>query len=155
MTSYQDLIKKATNAHEGLLINLRVFKPIIECVNKLVEEAEKNPAFGSILCDYPKSSLDYLLITLFLVEKGSIAKDAGIFVDELQNQLNLRLIDSSTDGTQMTRTVIFKHSGIDYSTNNLRHPKIIVKIDASKSEVCRRVPTGEMIPVYELVCDDA
>lgn len=155
MTPYQKLFKDALNENQGRLRNLYAFKPIIECANKLVEEAEKNSAFSFITRAYPTHLTDYLLISLYLAEKGSISKDAEIFIDELQNQLNLKQTDSITNGTDEILTVSFICPDISYYVDGFRHPKIVVNIDASKSKICHRVPTGEMVPVYELICDDA
>ncbi|MCK4498927.1 hypothetical protein KAU11_00345 [Candidatus Babeliales bacterium] len=155
MRTYEELFKKALDENRSRLNNLYAFKPVINAVNELAEEALKDPAFSSISCAYPTYGSDYLLVILYLAEKGSISKAGGIFIDELKDRIYLEQDSNvSEDGDKMMQSFRFTCPNISYYADYIRHPCIVVAVDASKSKVCRQVSTGEMVPVYKIVCDE-
>jgi hypothetical protein len=156
MRTYQSLIKEALKMNLQRVNTIYAFQPIIHKVNSLVEEYEKEDGIDYVNVAYPNSGNDYLLIVFYLSEKGKIMKDIGSFIDDLKFILpGLEYEgDVETDATHQTKIWNLVHNKITYCCDGARNPKITIKADASKSTTCKRVPTGEMIPLYEFICEE-
>ena len=155
MKSYTKLMEEALQENREWIDCLQAYQEIITTTNYLAEEYQEEDGIGSIYPLYPTHAGDYFLITLYLTEKGKIMKDIGSFIDELITKTGLEYDgDIYVDADSQTKTWTLIHRGICYTHNGIMNPKVKVKVDASKSQTCKRVPTGEMVPVYEFICEE-
>jgi hypothetical protein len=155
-----ELITKAHQKHKETVATIESFDKIIEVANRLVKEYKGTDYVDFISMAYPQDSNDYLLIIIYLAEKGSIMRDLGTFIDELVSETGLEFIgDVLSDANNQTKRweLIDKTRSYTISCGTedyLRHPRVAVKVDATKAKTCIRRETGRMIPEYEFVCEE-
>ena len=156
MKSYQELIKKCLTENREKVEMLQAYEPVIRTVNDAVAEYENEEGIESIGVAYPTFLSDYLLVSIYLSEKGAIGKDIGSFLDELYACGLERSRDTFVKAKEQQKYWYLHHLGICYKsdTGTIYNPVVQVQVDAIKSQTCKRVETGEMVPVYEFVCEE-
>ena len=134
ITSYKELIKKMKEDNAARIQLLQTYETIISTANSLAESFS-----------YPSGISDYLLILVYLSEKGSIKKDIGSFIESLQEHINLALdAEPIVDAKGQTKTWRFNEDS----------QKVIIIVNAEKSKKCTKVLTDKMEPIYEFICED-
>lgn len=155
--TYNDLLADVYQKHKITMDTVESFEQIIEVANRLVKEYEASDYIDFISIGYPRVADDYLMIVIYLKEKGSIIRDVGTFVDELVMETGLEYVgDVHTDVKNQTKSwsLVDRTKCYDIGGDSTRNPRVTVKVDATKSATCVRKKTGRMIPEYEFVCED-
>ncbi len=145
ITSYKELIKKMKEDNAARIQLLQTYETIISTANSLAETYKDEPGIDNISFSYPSGISDYLLILVYLSEKGSIKKDIGSFIESLQEHINLALdAEPIVDAKGQTKTWRFNEDS----------QKVIIIVNAEKSKKCTKVLTDKMEPIYEFICED-
>jgi len=154
MRTYSKLMSEALQKNRERVDTLFAFQSAIHAVNMTIEEYEKEEGISMITAAYPAHGDDYLLVIIYLSEKGRVMKDVGSFIDNLQHLLpGLEYNgDVYVDATRQEKTWNLIDRKVSYNCDGIKNPRITVKVNASKSTNCVRRETGEMVPVYEFVC---
>jgi len=158
--TYDDLIMEAHKLNRITMATIESFEQIIEVANRLGKEYEDadTDVIDFISIAYPRCADDYLMIIIYLAEKGSIVRDFGTFVDELISETGLEFVgEVVTDPDNQIKRwdLIDKTKSYSMETDtDIRHPRVTIKVDAKKSKACIRRKTGRMIPEYEFVCEE-
>lgn len=158
MRKYSDLMSEALRKNRERVETLYAFQSAIHAANMTIAEYENEDGIAFITISYPDSGDDYMLITIYLSEKGKIVKDVGSFIDDFRHLLpGLEFKDDIyTDAVNQTKTWDMRDRGAHFVIDGVsKNPRVVVRVDASKSTTCKRVPTGEMVPVYEFICEEA
>lgn len=154
MEKYSNLMEKTLQKNKDSINTLIAFQSIIAETNNLVAEYEKEDGIEYVSLCYPCYGNDYLLITIYLSEKGRIIRDVGTFLEAFVQKTGCEYDgDVQVDADHQHKTWTLVHRGLCYTyLGRVENPRIRIVADAKKATVCKRVPTGEMIPVYEFVC---
>jgi len=156
MEKFSVLMEKALESNREKIDTLSAFQKIITEMNNLAEEYEKEEGIEYISFSYPTCADDYLLVTICLSKKGKIIKDVGTFIEAFVERTNCEYNgDVTVDADEQTKSWRFIHRGICYTyCDNVKNPRVTITVDAKKSTICKRVPTGKMVPVYEFICEE-
>ena len=100
---------------------------------------------------WPGHGNDYTAICVILKEKGSILKDVGFMLDDLEALGVILDGEKHVNHDSQTFSWWFKYPK---SSFNGAHPRLYLKIDATKSTKCVQKDTGKTKPVYEMVCEE-
>ena len=154
MREYSDLMREALQKNRERVDTLKAFQSAIHAVNITAANYENEPGINMIVMSYPVYGNDYLLVTIYLTEKGRVLKDVGSFIDELQYLIPGLEYDGDVyvDATEQIKTWKLVDRKASYDCDGIKNPRITVSANASKSTNCIRRETGEMVPVYEFVC---
>ena len=155
MREYSDLMSEALRKNLERVDTLKAFQSAIHAVNITAANYENEPGISMIVMSYPTYGNDYLLVTIYLTEKGRVMKDVGSFIDDLRHRLPGLDYDGDVqvDATLQTKTWrLIDRQAIYAYEGETKHPRITVLVNASRSTNCVRRETGEMVPVYEFVC---
>ena len=156
MEKYSNLMEKILQRNKDGVNTLIAFQSIIFEANDLVAEYKKEDGIEHITLCYPYYGNDYLLITIYLSEKGKIIKDVGTFLEAFVQKTGCEYDgDVQVDADKQSKTWSLVHRGLCYTyLGGVENPRIRIIVDAKKATVCKRVPTGEMVPVYEFICTE-
>jgi len=156
METYQEQFEELVKTNAARLMNLSIHKNIIDVANDAVKRYENEDGIDRIWVGYPEYESDRVSITVYLSEKGSIMKDIASFIDEIAINAGLDYAgEPRTNEARETRIWDLTDPNNSYEGKySIRNAKVDITADASKSKSCKRVATGEVVPVYKFVCED-
>ena len=155
MKSYQELIKECLAENRAKVEMLQAYESVIWSVNQAVVDFKNEEGIDFINVYYPSFSGDNLLVVIHLTEKGSIKKDIGMFLEVLYMSGLERYRDTYVKADKQQKNWYLENKNFCYGdTNTVHNPEVHVQVDATKSQKCNRVATGEMVPIYEFVCEE-
>ena len=154
--SYREVMKEALQLNRERIDTLVAFEKIIGIINSLVGHLEKEDGVSEVSVVYPAIGDDYLFVIVYLSEKGVMQRDIGGFIRKFVLETNSEYLrDPSTNANKMTKVYSFGCNETCYAYNDdVKNPRIEIKVDASKAETCHQVDTGKTAKIYEWVCEE-
>ena len=148
---YNKLMTNALQANADRVNMLIACEGFINSLEAKGKEWEADLEIESVSFSFPLNGDDYTLVSTYLEEKGSIIKDVNFMIDDLEEFGFVIDGDKYVDDDNQIQSWKFKYTKSSFKGE---HPKLTLKINATKSKKCIQVDTGRTKPVYEMKCVD-
>jgi len=148
---YTDLITEALKSNRGKIETLQSCEPFVNKLIALGERWEEEYSIDSVCFIWPEYNNDYSLASITLEEKGSITADVNFILDDLEALGFAISGDKNVSPNSQTFAWWLKFT---HTSHEGAHPRLRLKVDATKSTKCVQVDTGRTQPVYEMKCVD-
>lgn len=154
MKTYTNFMKEALRSNKERIDTLKAFLASMPKLLELYHIYKDMEETENIWFLPPSCGNDFLLFELALSKKGSISKNIGILIDEIESHTNFRVEEEKVDANAMKKTWILYDRLVSYNySGRAENPRMQLIVDASKSKICKQVPTGRMLPEYEFICE--